>query len=108
MLAKPEYSSPPDEVCCWQGRCGGEAGRGAAAKRLAGALQRRAIGKMLLAVDTVTELLLAGALLQNSIGKQPAGQPAQKTRQRKGAAQNSSRRKRAAKSSRQRRAAAAH
>ena len=51
---------------------------------LAGALQRRAIGKMLLAggtltelllaVDTVTELLLAGALLQNSIGKQPAGQ----------------------------------
>ena len=73
------------------------AGRGAAAERLAGALQRRAIGKMLLAVDTVTELLLAGgtmvaklllagALLQNSIGKQPAGQPAQKTRQRKGAA----------------------
>ena len=44
----------------------------------------------------VAELLLAGALLQNSIGKQPAGQPAQKTRQRKGAAQNSSRRKRAA------------
>ena len=78
------------------------AGRGAAAERLAGALQRRAIGKMLLAVDTVTELLLAGALLQNSIGKQPAGQPAQKTRQRKGAAQNSSRRKRAAGSGRQR------
>ena len=72
------------------------AGRGAAAERLAGALQRRAIGKMLLAGDTVTELLLARALLQNSIGKQPAGQPAQKTRQRKGAAQNSSRRKRAA------------
>ena len=93
------------------------AGRGAAAERLAGALQRRAIGKMLLAVDTVTELLLAGALLQNSIGKQPAGQRrtaslaqnsslAQKTRQRKGAAQNSSRRKRAAKSSGQRREAA--
>ena len=37
------------------------AGRGAAAERLAGALQRRANGKMLLAVDTVTELLLAGA-----------------------------------------------
>ena len=50
----------------------------------------------------VTELLLAGALLQNSIGKQPAGQPAQKTRQRKGAAQNSSRRKRAAGSEQQR------
>ena len=80
------------------------AGRGAAAERLAGALQRRPIGKMLLAVDTVTELLLAGgtmvaklllagALLQNSIGKQPAGQPAQKTRQRKVAAQNSSQRR---------------
>ena len=25
MLAKPEYSSPPDEVCCWQGRRGGAA-----------------------------------------------------------------------------------
>ena len=24
MLAKPEYSSPPDEVCCWPGRRGGE------------------------------------------------------------------------------------
>ena len=78
------------------------AGRGAAAERLAGALQRRAIGKMLLAGGTLTELLLAGALLQNSIGKQPAGQPAQKTRQRKGAAQNSSRRKRAAGSGQQR------
>ena len=82
------------------------AGRGAAAERLAGALQRRAIGKMLLAggtltelllaVDTVTELLLAGALLQNSIGKQPAGQPAQKTRQRKGAAKSSGQRRAAA------------
>ena len=89
------------------------AGRGAAEERLAGALQRIAIGKMLLAggtltelllaVDTVTELLLAGdavtelllarALLQNSIGKQPAGQPAQKTRQRKGAAKSSGQRR---------------
>ena len=43
MLAKPEYSSPPDEVCCWQGRrsgaadrrCGGAfAGLGAAAELL--------------------------------------------------------------------------
>ncbi|MGM9722008.1 MAG: hypothetical protein ACI3YW_05270, partial [Candidatus Egerieousia sp.] len=24
LLAKPEYSSPPDEVCCWQGRRGEE------------------------------------------------------------------------------------
>ena len=37
------------------------AGRGAAAERLAGALRRRAIGKMLLAGGTLTELLLAGA-----------------------------------------------
>ena len=65
MLAKPEYSSPPDEVCCWPERrgraagreCHGEedggtvaesyredvAGRGAVAERLAGAplLHRR-------------------------------------------------------------------
>ena len=27
MLAKPEYFSPPNEVCCWPGRCGGAAGR---------------------------------------------------------------------------------
>ena len=27
MLAKPEYFSPPDEVCCWQGRRSGTAGR---------------------------------------------------------------------------------
>ncbi|MDD5962537.1 MAG: hypothetical protein PUC92_00985 [bacterium] len=27
MLAKPEYSSPPDEVCCWQGRRGRADGR---------------------------------------------------------------------------------
>ena len=102
------------------------AGRGAAAERLAVVLQRRAIGKLLLAGapwwlsccwpgdateqdaagrGAVTELLLAGALLQNSIGKQPAGQPAQKTRQRKGAAQNSSRRKRVAGSEQHRTAA---
>ena len=23
MLAKPECCSPPNEVCCWPGRCGG-------------------------------------------------------------------------------------
>ena len=27
MLAKPEYLSPQDEVCCWPGRSGGAAGR---------------------------------------------------------------------------------
>ena len=33
MLAKPQYSSPPDEVCCWRERRDrAVAGRGAAAK----------------------------------------------------------------------------
>ena len=36
MLAKPEYSSPPNEVCCWPGRRSGAAGRGAVAELLAG------------------------------------------------------------------------
>ena len=27
MLAKPKYSSPPDEVCCWPERRGRAAGR---------------------------------------------------------------------------------
>ncbi|MGM9721074.1 MAG: hypothetical protein ACI3YW_00420, partial [Candidatus Egerieousia sp.] len=27
LLAKPEYSSPPDEVRCWLGRCDGDSGR---------------------------------------------------------------------------------
>ena len=55
MLAKPEYFSPPDEACCWPGRRGGEAGRGAVAKLLlAGALMRMA-GVFL------AEMQLAGA-----------------------------------------------
>ena len=67
MLAKPEYSPPPDEVCCWLGRRGRAAGRSAVAELMAGrgavaellaesamekrmaALWQRAIGKMLLA-----------------------------------------------------------
>ncbi|MDY3134860.1 MAG: hypothetical protein SOW22_05485, partial [Candidatus Egerieousia sp.] len=32
LVAKPEYSSPPDEVCCWQGRRGTAAGRGSVAE----------------------------------------------------------------------------
>ena len=67
---------------CWQGRCGGVAGRGSVAERLqrggavaelagrgavaellAGAPWRSAIGKMLLARGAaVAEILLAGAL----------------------------------------------
>ena len=37
MLAKPEYFSLPDEVCCWRGRRGGTAGTGSRRKQLAGA-----------------------------------------------------------------------
>ena len=71
MLAKPEYSSPPDEVCCWLGRRDrAVAGRGAAAKsHLEDAAGRgavaeillpgRAIGKKMLAGDAVAELLVA-------------------------------------------------
>ena len=40
MLAKPEYFSLPDEVCCWPGRRGGAAGTGSQRKQLAGALRR--------------------------------------------------------------------
>ena len=36
MLANPEYSSPPGEVCCWPGRRGGAAGTGSQRKQLAG------------------------------------------------------------------------
>ena len=70
LLAKPQYFSPPDEVCCWLGRRG----------RARAQPWRSAIGKMLLAVappmrsllareppaqrtagrDVVAELLLAG------------------------------------------------
>ena len=35
MLAKPEYFSLPDEVCCWPGRCSGAAGTGSRRKQLA-------------------------------------------------------------------------
>ena len=50
MLAKPEYFSPPNEVCGWPGR--------------------RAIGKMLLAEGAaVAEILLAGAPWRRAIGK---------------------------------------
>ena len=36
MLAKPEYYSPPDEVCCWPGRRSGAADTGSRRKQLAG------------------------------------------------------------------------
>ena len=39
MLAKPEYFSPPDEVCCWPGRLGGNGRDAVAEVLLAGALR---------------------------------------------------------------------
>ena len=54
LLAKPEYSSPPNEVCCWQGapcqlRCCWPGSRGRAAGRPAWTPWQSAIGKLLLA-----------------------------------------------------------
>ena len=85
MLAKPEYSSPPDEVCCWQGRRGRAVdGRGAVAERhredTAGRERRDRVvaGRGAVAErhreavaggGAVTELLLAGALRRSAIGK---------------------------------------
>ena len=72
MLAKPEYSSPPDEVCCWQGRCGGAvagrepsaqrtAGRGAAAKSYReDVADRGAVAEILLPGRTIGKKMLAG------------------------------------------------
>ena len=55
MLAKPEYFSPTDEVCCWPGHRGRTADLPGHQRRLAGTWQR-AIGK-LLPVGAVAELL---------------------------------------------------
>ena len=71
MLARPEYFSPPDEVCCWPGAAAERlvgrgavaeaAGRGTVAKKLATPWQR-AIGKKLLTrCAAVAKILQAGA-----------------------------------------------
>ena len=75
MLAKPEYSSPPDEVCCWPGRRGGAtaerrsrgraAGWGAAAE-LAG---RGAVAKMLMPGRSIGKRGKKHARRKSSIGK---------------------------------------
>ena len=66
MLAKPEYFSPPDEACCWPGRRGGEAGRGAVAKLLlAGAL-------MLMAGASLAEIQLAVRTAANGRARRSA------------------------------------
>ena len=97
MLAEPEYFSPPDEVCCWQGRRSGAAGRGAVAELLAGSnaaechredvaglgaaaellTGRYAVAKMLLAGGTAAERL-AG---RYAVAKLLAGAPWRRGRQ---------------------------
>ena len=78
MLAKPEYSSPPDEVCCWQGRCGGAvggrepsaqrtAGRGAAAESHLEDVAGRGTVAELLAESAMEKRM--PALWQRAIGK---------------------------------------
>ena len=78
MLAKPEYSSPPNEVCCWQGRCGGAvagrepsaqrtAGRGAAAKSHQEDVAGRSAAAELLAGSAMAKRM--AALWQRAIGK---------------------------------------
>ena len=92
MLAKPKYYSPPDEVCCWQGRCGGAvagrepsaqrtAGRGAAAKSHQEDVPGRgAVAELMAGLGAVAELLAESAmekrmaaLWQRAIGKMLAG-----------------------------------
>ena len=66
MLAKPEYFSQPDEVCCWPERCGEAAGTGAAAELLTG---QGATAEVLTSQGTFAGHLLAEALKRRSIGK---------------------------------------
>ena len=84
MLAKPEYFSPPNEVCCWQG-----AVKTAQAPRwscwpgqvLAGAPWRRAIGKMMAGVPRRSAIwkMMAGALWRRGwpgrCGEEAGGAP---------------------------------
>ena len=71
MLAKPEYFSPPDEVCCWPGRCGGVvAGLGAVAEsHRESAAAWGAVAKQLLAGNRRHRGLPAEALKRSSMGK---------------------------------------
>ena len=85
MLAKPEYFSPPGEVCCWPGRSGGgAAGRGTVAEvLLAGTPWRRHCWPCAVAErhredagrGAVAEVLLAGAPWRSAIGKLLVGAP---------------------------------
>ena len=66
MLAKPEYFSQPDEVCCWPERCGEAAGTGAAAELLTG---QGAAAELLTNQGAFAGCLLVEALWRRAIGK---------------------------------------
>ena len=77
MLAKPEYSSPPDEVCCWAGRRGGAAGRECHGEEDGGTVAdshreafagRGTVAERLQRGGAMAEHLLAGAPWRKTIG----------------------------------------
>ena len=71
MLAKLEYSSPPDEVCCWQGRRSGAAGRGAVAELLAGSNAAECHREDVAGLGAAAELLTG----RYAVAKRRAGAP---------------------------------
>ena len=78
MLAKPEYFSPPDEVCCWPGRRGRAADLPGRQCRLAGTWWR-AIEKMLPARDAVVEIHREAAAGRDAVAQRAARNPGQMT-----------------------------
>ena len=81
MLAKLEYFSPPDEVCCWQGHRSGAAGRGAVAELLAGSNAAEchredvaglgAAAELLTGRYAVAKRLLAGGAATEKLARAP-------------------------------------
>ena len=71
MLAKLEYFSPPDEVCCWQGRRSGAAGRGAVAELLAGSNAAECHREDVAGLGAAAELLTG----RYAVAKRRAGAP---------------------------------
>ena len=72
MLAKPEYSSPPDEVCCWPGRRGGATAERRSRGRAAGwgaAARGCAVAKMLMLGRSIGKRGKKHARRKSSIGK---------------------------------------
>ena len=77
MLAKLEYSSPPDEVCCWQGRRSGAAGRGTVAELLAGSNAAECHREDVAGLGAAAELLTSWG----AVAKLLAGAPWRRGRQ---------------------------